>query len=213
MKISQHQLEGSLCSFSGNFLYFSISWSHLLKVVFFGCTWQDVGSQFPNHESIPCPLQWKHWVPTTGQPVNSWLVILKLYSIGYNRHVPSFHKALCSLYVFIFMVRVVNYLLSHMLFTLFIYFFFTFTAQLCFGQSHLTTLSFCFFPNFSNHWILGILGINTTLKTLQSVGICFETYFCTQRPAKYYHCGNIREEDEVQILLLRNNLEIRHQNK
>lgn len=101
------------------------------------------------------------------------------------------------------MVRVVNYLLHTYSFN------FTFAAQLHPGQSPLTTLGSCFVPN----TILIIIGYWACwelfgLRSLAAVGIFFEPCLCTQHPATDY-CGCTREEDEVQTLLLRNNLEIR----
>ena len=42
-----------------------------LLLIFFGCAARPAGPQFPNQESNPCILLWKHGVPTAGPAENS----------------------------------------------------------------------------------------------------------------------------------------------
>ena len=59
---------------------------------FFSCITQHVGTSFPNQESNQCPLQWEHWVLTTGPPAKSrrifsytqfWFSVFPLNSISH----------------------------------------------------------------------------------------------------------------------------------
>ena len=73
---------GILVIFSNYFFFFS------------GCTFQSVGSLFPDQGSNPCPLQWKHSVLTTG-PLDTGPVPWSFSSFNGDSNLDRVHVCAC----------------------------------------------------------------------------------------------------------------------
>ena len=74
------------CQDSGSFIpYIWVSYIFLnAALLLFDCMVWHMGSQFPDQALNPCPLQWKHKVPTPGLPVKSLCILKHIYSPNWD---------------------------------------------------------------------------------------------------------------------------------
>ena len=66
LQLSNTDGQAGSVSFPGPSWVFFNYYFYLFIYLFIGCTLWHVRSQFPDQGLNPCPLQWKHRVPTTG---------------------------------------------------------------------------------------------------------------------------------------------------